>query len=131
MASNANNGKNKNFAQAARHALSGLANLVRTERNARIDLIAGCLAIIAGLILHLEWYRWVVLGICILAVIAAETMNTAIEALANAIAPDHRDVNTGRAKDLAAGAVLLVCIAVFLCGLWLFGPALLTRLQLI
>ncbi|WP_127848143.1 diacylglycerol kinase family protein [Lacticaseibacillus hulanensis] len=121
----ASNGKNKNFGQALHHALAGLVSMVRTERNARFDLLAAAIAICLAYFLHVQWYRWVVLAVCIAAVLAAEAINTAIETLANAIAPDHQLQATGRAKDLAAGATLLICLGVLAAAIWLFGPGLL------
>ncbi len=117
--------KNRHFGQAFRHALAGIVALVRHERNARADLVCGCCAIILGLIVHLSWQRWLVLGVTILIVFAAEAVNTAIERLADSLAGGRYMQGIGDAKDLAAGAVLLICLGALLVALWVFGPSLL------
>jgi diacylglycerol kinase (ATP) len=55
-------------------------------------------------------------------------MNSALEALADAVHP-ARDPRVGRAKDLAAGAVLIAAIASAVIGALLFGPRLFARLS--
>ena len=57
-------------------------------------------------------------------VLAAEAFNTAIETLADALAPE-RDPLVGRAKDLAAAGVLLASVGAAVVGLLVFGPRLL------
>ena len=51
----------------------------------------------------------------------AESFNSAIEALADKISPD-KDPLIGKAKDLAAGAVLLFVIVAVAAGLIIFIP---------
>ncbi|MGH7337754.1 MAG: diacylglycerol kinase, partial [Myxococcota bacterium] len=57
----------------------------------------------------------------------AEAFNSALEALADAVHPE-RDARVGRAKDTAAGAVLVAAIASAVIGALVFGPRLLSRL---
>ena len=54
-------------------------------------------------------------------VLAAEAFNTAIETLADAVAPE-RNPAIGKTKDLAAGGVLLVSLAAAAVGLIVFVP---------
>jgi diacylglycerol kinase (ATP) len=60
-------------------------------------------------------------------VLAAEASNSALEALANRVAPDHHPL-VARAKDLAASAVLLAALAAASVGVFVLGPPLLARL---
>jgi diacylglycerol kinase len=50
----------------------------------------------------------------------AEGMNSALETLANHVAPDWHPL-VGRAKDLAAGAVLMASIVAVAIGAIVFG----------
>ena len=82
-------------------------------------------ALAAALGLGLEAWRWLLAAIA--AVFAAETFNSAIEALADALHPaPHPGI--GRAKDLCAAAVLIVALGAALIGLLVLGPPLLARL---
>ena len=55
--------------------------------------------------------------------LAAEAVNSAIEALADVISPDYNEA-IGRAKDMAAGAVLMLAVAAATIGLIIFIPKL-------
>ena len=61
------------------------------------------------------------------AVWVSEGINTAIEALADRITTEHDDL-IQRAKDVAAGAVLLAAIAAAAVGIIIFGPRVLACL---
>jgi diacylglycerol kinase (ATP) len=60
-------------------------------------------------------------------VLAAEALNSALEALADRVAPDHHPL-IERAKDVAAGGVLLAALAAAAAGLLVLVPRLLERL---
>ena len=61
-------------------------------------------------------------------VLAAECLNTALESLADAVAPDPHPL-VARAKDAAAGGVLLAAIGAAVIGLLVLGPPLLAWLR--
>ena len=104
-----------------KHAFRGIRMVVSSEQNMRIHLIFVVLVIIFGLLLNISRMEWM---LCLLAfglVIGAEMMNTAIESIVDLVSPDHH-VLAGRAKDIAAGAVLVTAIAAALTGLYIFIP---------
>jgi diacylglycerol kinase (ATP) len=53
-------------------------------------------------------------------VLTAELFNSAIEALVDLVSPGHHHL-AGRAKDIAAGAVLVSAIATAIVSLFIFG----------
>ena len=108
-------------------ALSGLASMLRGEPNARIHLAAAVGVVLAGYWLEVSRLEWCWLVAAIAAVFAAEALNTALESLADALHPDPHP-GVGRAKDAAAGAVLVVAIAAAMIGLLVLGPHLLARI---
>lgn len=110
-----------------RAALTGLGSVLRGEPNARIHAVAALLVILAGFWLEISRLEWCWLVVAIAAVFAAEALNTALETLADAVHPDPNP-GVGRAKDVAAGAVLVVAFAAALVGLLVLGPHLLARL---
>ena len=109
--------RGKSFACAAR----GIALLLRTQVNARIHLLATVLVIAAGFAFHLTCSEWIGIAIAIGLVWITEAVNTAIEILADRITRE-RDEQIGRAKDLAAGAVLLAAISAAVIGVCILGP---------
>jgi diacylglycerol kinase (ATP) len=86
-------------------SVSGLVHAFRTEHAMWFHGCASVLVIMAGLyfqVSSMDW-RWLVLGISL--VLCAEMMNTAVELICDAVNPQHNPM-IGRAKDVAAGAVL-------------------------
>jgi diacylglycerol kinase (ATP) len=110
-------------------AFRGLAALLASEPNARIHLLATLAVVGLGLWLGIGSGDWRWIGLAIAGVWIVEAFNTALEALADAVHPE-RDARVGRAKDVAAGAVLVAAIAAALIGLSVLGPPLLARLGL-
>lgn len=103
------------------YAWQGFKALLRYEHNARIHLVAAFLAVIAGIILGISALEWCVVVICIGLVIAAEALNSAVEALADKISTDY-DPLIGRAKDLGATAVTLLAFVAVVVGCIVYLP---------
>ena len=117
---------NKTFALTARltslkHAIHGLMLLLTTQANARLHAIAAILVTLIGLYLGFTKAEWCWIVLTITAVWVAETFNTALEFLADAVSPDYHPL-IGKAKDVAAGAVLLAAIGSVLIGLIIIVP---------
>ena len=104
-----------------RYAFSGVAQLFRHETHAQLHLLAALLVIVAGLITGLARWEWLALILSIALVMAAEGLNTALEALADALHPQHHPL-IGKAKDIAAGAVLLTALASLVVASLVFLP---------
>lgn len=104
-----------------RYAWAGVVSLIRTQHNAWIHLGAMTAVIAAGILFGITATEWALVAICIGGVLAAEAVNSAVEALADRITREQ-DPEIGRAKDLAAGAVLLTAIGAAVVGLIIFIP---------
>ncbi len=109
--------------KAFRDAFAGLANLLRTQRNARIHIVISILVILLAALLRLALWEWAVLLLTVALVLVMETLNTAVEALVDLVSPEKRSL-ARRTKDLAAGAVLLAAILSVGIGVILFVPRL-------
>ena len=59
---------------------------------------------------------------------SAEAMNSALELLADHLAPDDHPL-VGKAKDIAAGGVLIAAIVAAVVGAIVIGPKLIERLS--
>ena len=118
-------GKNRAFRQSLGHALDGLQALVRTERNFRKHLVVGTLAVLAGIILQLTVNEWLWLTLAIFLVLIAETLNTIVEAVVDLIVGQTYHELAKRAKDVAAGRVLLAAAFAVVVGCLVMLPAIL------
>ena len=86
-------------------------------------------AVVVGLAIWLDVGArdWAVLVLAMGLVLASEAANTAIEALSDRVAPERHPL-IARAKDVAAGGVLLASLAAAGVGLLVLGPPLWERL---
>ena len=109
------------------YAFAGIAYILRTQRNARIELGVGLAAIVLGSWLGLTSLEWAVLAITIALVLALEWINTSLE-LAVTLASPERHPSAKAAKDVAAACVLLGAITSVVVGLLLFAPRLVSHL---
>jgi diacylglycerol kinase (ATP) len=107
----------RSFVNAGR----GVALVVRTQHNAWIHWLATVLVTIAGLLVGLSRIEWALVVLAFVAVWAAEALNTAFEHLCDVASPDFHPL-VERAKDAAAGAVLLAAIGAVIVGALVFLP---------
>lgn len=103
------------------YAFTGIYDLLRSEPNSRIHLLATFCAIIAGILLRIPRSEWCIILIVIALVWAAEAFNTAIEKLTDQLFPELHE-KARFAKDVSAGAVLVCAITALICGLIIFIP---------
>ena len=101
-------------------AIKGAAFLIRSQPHARIHLAATGAVFVLGLALNLQRLEWCLLIIAIMVVWVAEGMNTALEVIADAVHPGHHPL-IGRAKDVAAAAVMIAAVGAVLIGILIFG----------
>lgn len=106
------------------YAFAGLWYMLRTQRNAQIHCLVGACALTLGAFLRLERLEWLALVLVITLVLAAEGINTAIEAAVDVATSTFHPL-ARIAKDVAAGTVLLCAIAAIVVGCIIFIPHLL------
>uniref|UniRef100_UPI00333E8083 diacylglycerol kinase n=1 Tax=Castellaniella defragrans TaxID=75697 RepID=UPI00333E8083 len=91
------------------YSLQGLGAAWRHEAAFRQEVVLAAILIPLGLWLgDTALERLLLAGVLVL-VLMAELINSAIEALADAISPDHNPL-LGRAKDIGSAAVLLTLL---------------------
>ncbi len=103
------------------YAFRGTWALFRREHNAWIHLGFAIAVCAAGWWWRIDRLEWALVVFAIGSVLAAEAVNTAFETLADAVKPERHPL-VGRAKDLAAAAVLLAALAAAVVGVLVFGP---------
>ncbi|MGI5868712.1 MAG: diacylglycerol kinase family protein [Kiritimatiellia bacterium] len=114
-------------AASFRYAFRGVGALVETQHNAWFHALATVVVAAAGLSFRLSRDEWCWIVLAITVVWMAEALNTAIEFLADAAVP-HQHPLVGKAKDVAAGAVLFAAIGAAVIGSLVFLPRLVKQL---
>ena len=103
------------------HAFRGLKVLLQTQHNARIHALATVLAVAAGALLGISPAEWALIALAVVCVWATEALNTSIEFLVDLVSPELHPL-AAKAKDVAAGAVLVAAIGSVIVGVLVFGP---------
>lgn len=104
-----------------KYALEGIADAIKEEPNLKFHLVAAALVILVGFWVGLSRPDWIFITILIGLVICIELTNTAIEAMVDAfIEKEHPGAKL--AKDISAGAVLVVAITTTIAGIIIFLP---------
>lgn len=110
------------------YAVHGIRVMLASQHNAWIHAVATVAVTIAGLVFGLSWAEWCWIVLAVVAVWTAEALNTAFEFLTDVASPTFHPV-AGKAKDVAAGAVLLAAIGAVIIGALIFGPKIAEGLQ--
>jgi len=108
------------------YAFEGVAFMMRTQHNAWLHAGATLAVIAAGAALNAraEDWRWLIAATTFVWV--AEAMNTAFEHVCNVVSPQYSPA-VKKAKDVAAGAVLLASIGAAAIGASVFVPYLVEK----
>lgn len=101
--------------------------MLRSQQNAWVHAAASVIVVITGLLLHLKTNEWCWITLAVISVWSAEALNTAVEFLTDIASPEFHPL-AGKAKDVAAGAVLIAAVGAVIIGLLVFGPKLLSPL---
>jgi diacylglycerol kinase len=111
-----------------RYAFRGIRAVLITQHNAWIHLAATIAAVGAGAALRISRMEWVAIVLATVAVWVAEALNTAIEALCDVTSTEfHPQIE--RAKDVAAGAVLISAVGAVCVALLIFGHRMLSWIR--
>jgi diacylglycerol kinase len=113
----------KRLINSFRNAFRGIGMVIRSEKNMQIHLIIAFLVVVFGFLLCISPLEWIACLLCMALVLGAEMINTSLENIIDIISPEHHPL-AGRAKDIAAGAVLLTAILAATVGLIVFVPKL-------
>jgi diacylglycerol kinase (ATP) len=107
--------------ESIRRAARGIRAMLASQHNAWIHATATALVCALGLLLELSALEWIAITLAVVAVWTAEALNTAFEFLCDVASPEFHPL-VGRAKDIAAGAVLISALGAAVIGILVFGP---------
>lgn len=109
----------RHFVQSFVHAFDGVVDSARAQQNLAIHLVAAVVVLLLALFLRLSLWAFVAIVLLVALVLALELVNTAIEAQVD-LATTEMNPLAKRAKDTAAGAVLVVAIGALIAGAAIF-----------
>lgn len=103
------------------YAFQGIWHVLRSQHNAWIHLVATVAVVFVGIYFRLSVSEWCWIVVATTSVWAVETLNTALELLADATTKEFHPL-IGQAKNVAAGAVLITSIGAAIIGILIFLP---------
>ena len=116
--------KNRPLPAKFRAAFAGIGAVWRRESNFRREMVCAGAAVAVLIVLRPALLWWALTFLVIALVLAAEMLNSTLEALIDRVHPEqHPEIKV--VKDMAAGIVVLVAGAAALVGLLLVASALL------
>ena len=114
--------KNRDLVASMEFAITGVLTAFKEERNMRKHLVSAILAALTGLVFRISAIEWLFLLLAIFLVIILEMINSAIENVVDLASGYHFSMLAKNAKDMAAGAVLVISGYAVLTGLIIFIP---------
>lgn len=115
------------FVQALRYALDGLHYAIRTQRTFRIQLLCAAVIILIAVWLALSTLEMALVALALFAVLAAELLNTGVEAIVDLLVERNHHELARLAKDIAAAAVVTSIAGAVIAGALVLGPPLAER----
>jgi len=102
--------------------------MISSQHNAWIHALATILVVTLGLHFGLTKAEWCWIILAIILVWTAEALNTAFEFLTDVASPAFHPL-AAKAKDVAAGAVLITASGSIVIGLLILGPYVLAQIN--
>ncbi len=110
-----------------RCAFKGLRVMMISQHNAWLHAAATMVVISLGFYFRLTFAEWCCVILAMMSVWTSEALNTAFEFLTDVASPEFHPL-AEKAKDVAAGAVLMAAIGSVIIGLLVFGPHILAAI---
>jgi diacylglycerol kinase len=111
----------RKYLASCQYALRGIWLAFRHEGFMSFHLVAAVAVLTINYLLRITQTEWLITIMLIGLVWMAEIFNTAIEKLADRVNREY-DPMIGLAKDLAAGAVLVICLVAVICASIIYWP---------
>lgn len=107
--------------KSVRYAFMGAVKLITTEHSVMVQTCIGVLMVIAGFYFDISATEWMFQTLAIGLVLGIESLNTAVEKVADFIHPEYHE-KIGFIKDIAAGAVFFAAMTAIAIGCIIYIP---------
>lgn len=119
-------GKNPHFFASVRHALDGIRIILMEEKNMRSHALLGFIPLVLAWYFQCSTIEWIIIIFCIFLVVIMEFLNTIFENVVDLVTDFEFHPLAKKAKDIAAGAVLVTAIFSVVIAAIIFLPKLIT-----
>jgi len=113
--------KPSRFIELVNCAIEGILWAVKSQRHMRTHFLAAAAVLLLGLFYRISALEFVALATVVVLVLVVELLNTALEVVVDLVSPDFH-LLARRAKDVAAGAVLVASFGAAMTGYMVLAP---------
>jgi diacylglycerol kinase (ATP) len=107
--------------KSVKYAAKGFWILVTTEQSIITQVIITIIMTVLGFVMNLSTTEWMFQIFAIGLILVAESLNTAIEKIADFVHPDYHD-KIGNIKDVSAGSAFFAAIIAVIIGFIIYIP---------
>ena len=118
--------KNQSWGDVFKHAGEGMLVAFSSQKNFRIHFILAVSSLILAILLSVSFEKIIILIFAITFGLTVETLNTALEKAVDLVTSEYHPLAKA-AKDISAGAMLIVSIGTSVIGLMILLPPLWQR----
>jgi diacylglycerol kinase (ATP) len=118
--------KPSRFIESVNCAIEGILWAVKSQRHMRAHFLAAAGVLLLALVYRVSALDFVALAFAVTLVLVAELANTALEAVVDMVSPDYHPL-AQRAKDVAAGSVLVASVGAVMAGYVVLAPYVFAR----
>lgn len=118
-----------NLLDSFKYAWAGISYAFKTQRNFRIHVFIGIIAVGLGIFLRVKGVEMAVITLTSGAVLSMELLNTALESVVDLLVQQNYHELAKIAKDCAAGAVLVSAFVALMVAVFILLPPLLALIQ--
>ena len=111
----------RKWIKSANFAIEGILHAAKTQRHLRYHFYSAAVVLLASYILGVSRTEFLIISLSVIAVLLAEMLNTAIEAIVDIISTEHNE-KARIVKDIAAGAVFVTAFGVAVVGYIILFP---------
>ncbi|WP_342537279.1 diacylglycerol kinase family protein [Sporosarcina sp. FSL K6-3508] len=111
----------KRFFKSFVYAWEGMRDGFVNGRNMKSHALSAIIVILAGWFTVLSMTEWLIVLLLISGMLALELMNTAVEYVVDLVTKEYHPL-AKKAKDIAAGSVLIFAVASAVIGCLIFFP---------
>jgi diacylglycerol kinase (ATP) len=111
----------RQWLKSANFAVEGILQGARTQRHLRYHFFSAAAVLIVSYIVGVTRMEFIILALAVIIVLAAEMLNSAVEAVVDLLSPDFSE-QARIAKDIAAGAVFISAFGAAVLGYIILFP---------
>lgn len=120
--------KKRTFIDSVKNCIEGINYTINHENNFKREIILGIIAVILSFLLKISILEWVIVLLLINFVLVCELINTSLEKAVDLYTKEFNET-AKIVKDVAGGAVFVMCNFSLIIGIIIFLPKIINLIK--